>query len=50
MWNGSMYVAFLGNQLFHLVISTLSGIETESCHDANFVGTDVTVGCYYENL
>ena len=45
-----MCLVFRGYQVFHLVISSLSGIEMESCHDANFVGTDGTVGCYYENL
>ena len=38
------------NQVFHLVIGPLSGIEMESCNDANCVGTAGTVDCYYENL
>ena len=37
MLSGSMCVVFRGNQVFHLVIGPLSGIEMESCHGANCV-------------
>ena len=37
MLSGSMWVVFRGNQVFHLVIGPLSGIEMESCHGANCV-------------